>query len=163
MTDFLIGALKNGLSGKGIHMNPEQAVDGLTAEQAKMKTRDDCHSCYQILHHIIFWQDLMLEALRGKDVNWPKTNEPSWGNNEELKTSEDWEMLVSRFKFGLEEARSFAENSESLEPLPAWPGVSIGRALMVFAQHNAYHIGELVATRKGLGFWPPPGKSQTLF
>lgn len=163
MLDFMIPALKNSLSGKGIHMNPLQAVDGLSHNEAKQTPRDDCHSCYQILHHIVFWQDLMLDALRGNEVSWPQSNDVSWPANEGLDSQSKWDDIVARFGSGIEEARLLAEKSDDLSPLPAWPGFSVGRGLLVFGQHNAYHIGEIVATRQSLGLWPPPGKSQTHF
>lgn len=97
----------------------------------------------------------MLDALKGKeDVSWPKNNEPSWPK-ELPKDSKKWDELLERFKIGMEEAYQLTENIESLEELPSWPKVPIFRALMVLGQHNAYHIGQIVATRQALGHWPP--------
>jgi hypothetical protein len=53
------------------------------------------------------------------------------------------------------------ENIKSMEALPSWPKVPAFRALMVFGQHIAYHIGEIVAIRQALGYWPPSEDHKT--
>jgi uncharacterized damage-inducible protein DinB len=161
MLDTMKVALNFSLTGKHIHVNPVKAVENLTAEKASKLPENGEHSCWQILHHIVFWQDLMLEALRRKkEVNWPKTNELSWAA-EISNNDKDWNNLVERFKKGLDEALKMTEDIESQEELPAWPKVPAYQALMVFGQHNAYHIGQLVATRQALGFWPPSPDHKT--
>ncbi len=161
MFDTMTAALKFSLTGKHIHINPVKAVENLTPEMAAKLPANSEHSCWHILYHIVFWQDLMLEALRRKkEVNWPKTNEPSW-NAMITKDEKDWNDLVERFKSGMDEALNMAKDIESQEELPAWPKVPAYQALMVFGQHNAYHIGEIVATRQALGFWPPSSDHTT--
>lgn len=161
MFGILTASLKNSIKGEHIHVNPMNALENLTPEMAAKVPEDSEHSCWHILYHIVFWQDLMLEALRGKkDVNWPKNNEPSWPK-ELPKNSKKWEELVQHFKSGMQEAYTMAESVESLEELPSWPKVPAFRGLMVLGQHNAYHIGEIVATRQALGFWPPSPEHKT--
>lgn len=155
MLGTLTAALKNSLNGKGIHIDPMKALENLTPEMAAQVPEKSQHSCWHILHHIVFWQDLMLEALRGeKEVKWPKNNEPSWPSSIS-GNKKDWDKLVERFRVGLEEGYKMTEDIESQDDLPAWPKAPPFRALMVFGQHNAYHIGEIVATRQALGMWPP--------
>ncbi len=161
MLGTLTAALKNSLNGKHIHVNPLKALENLTPEMAAQIPESGEHSCWHILNHIVFWQDLMLEALRGnKEVEWPINNEVSWPTKIS-KNEKDWKELVARFKSGLDEGYKMTENIEFQDDLPAWPKVPAFRALMVFGQHNAYHIGEIVATRQALGFWPPSPDHKT--
>jgi len=155
MLETMSNALKFSLTGKHIHVDPEKALENLTAEMAAEIPANSEHSCWQILGHIVFWQDLMLEALRRKEkVAWPKSNEPSWAIKV-TKNERDWSELVDRFKAGLKDALEMSDDIGSQEPLPAWPKVPTYQALMVFGQHNAYHIGQIVTTRQALGYWPP--------
>ena len=161
MLDTMTTALKFSLTGHHIHVDPQKAVENLTAEMAGKVPENSEHSCWHILHHIVYWQDLMLEALRKKEtVNWPKNNEMSWAVKI-TKDDKDWNVLVERFKAGVGEALKMSEDIESQEALPAWPKVPAYQALMVFGQHNAYHIGEIVATRQTLGYWPPSPDHKT--
>ena len=161
MLETMTKALKFSLTGKHIHVDPLKAVENLTPKMAAKLPANGEHSCWHILHHIVFWQDLMLEALRrNKEVNWPKDNKQSWAAD--ISSDEkDWNDLVNRFKSGLDEALKMTDDIESQEELPAWPKVPAYQALMVFGQHNAYHIGEIVATRQALGFWPPSPDHKT--
>ena len=156
MIERLEKSIKMGLRGKHIHIDPVKAVQGLTAETARMIPEKGNYSCWHYLYHIVFWQDLMLGALRKESVNWPKSNEASWPNDDMLKDDDDWTTLVEKFEKGLVDAESLTSTLDSMDDLPAWPKVPPFAAYMVFAQHNAYHIGQIVATRQALGLWPPP-------
>ncbi len=161
MIERLEKSIKNGFRGKFTHMDPLKALDGLTAGIARMVPPNGEHSCWHILHHVVFWQGLMLGALRKESVVWPKNNETSWPTDKQLKQDEDWIALVEKFEKGLDEADSMTKNIESMEDLPAWPKVPPFAAFLVFVQHNAFHVGEIVATRQALGNWPPPDYKPT--
>ncbi len=40
--------------------------------------------------------------------------------------------------------------------IPHGEGQTILREALLVADHNAYHVGQLVAVRRLLGIWPPP-------
>ncbi|MFW9974749.1 MAG: DinB family protein [Candidatus Thorarchaeota archaeon] len=161
MNEILTAALKNSIKGQHVHVDPMDALLNLNFEMASKLPKNSEHSCWHILYHIVYWQDLMLEALRGKkDMNWPKNNEASWLKNLP-KDRENWDELVQRFISGIEEAYRLTEKIESVEALPSWPKVPPFRALMVLSQHNSYHIGQIVTTRQILGFWPPTSEYKT--
>ncbi|MDH4214313.1 MAG: DinB family protein [Candidatus Thorarchaeota archaeon] len=152
----MANAFKRGLRGKHTHMDPLKALEGLTPENARMVPSKGTHSCWHILYHIVYWQELMLTAIKGEEVDWPKNNEESWPTNKLLERSKDWVKLVEKFENGLNEAENLTRTLESTEDLPAWPKVPPFAAFLVLAQHNSFHIGEIVATRQALGIWPPP-------
>ncbi|MGQ4912836.1 MAG: DinB family protein [Candidatus Thorarchaeota archaeon] len=163
MQEPLLEMVRIALSGRHIHINPVHALEGIDADQAAAVPVDGVHSCWHLLHHTVFWQDLMLEALRGKTVEWPETNSVSWPAPREKCDARVWSDLVGQFRDGVAEAETLAESVDAETALPGWPKVTALGAFMILAQHNAYHIGEIVAMRQVLGFWPPPGKSQTSF
>ena len=160
MLDKLETNLRGGLRGKYIHLDPLKVVDGLDAEGAKKVASKGTHSCWQLLHHIVYWQDLMLSSCKGESVQWPKNNDASWPENESLD-EETWTGIITQFKNGIEEAEKLSNKIESLSDLPAWPKVPLFVALMHLIQHNSFHLGEIVATRQTLGLWPPPDYKQT--
>ena len=161
MIERLEKSIKMGIRGKHTHIDPLKAVQGLTAEAARKIPDNGHHSCWHNLYHIVFWQDLMLGALRKESVDWPKNNELSWPKAEQMKNDENWDALVKKFEKGLAEADSLTSSIDSVDDLPAWPKVPPFAAYFVFVQHNSFHIGELVATRQALGLWPPPDYKPT--
>ncbi len=40
-------------------------------------------------------------------------------------------------------------------PIPHGDGQTILREALLLADHNAYHVGQIVAVRRLLGLWPP--------
>ncbi len=156
MFEVMTNSFKRGLRGKGTHLDPLKALDGFTPETARMIPNNGTHSCWHILYHIVYWQDFMLAALRGEQVDWPKNNEESWPTSKMIENQEDWMGLIEKFENGLIEAESLTSKLESTKDLPAWPKVPPFAAFLVLIQHNSYHIGEIVATRQALGLWPPP-------
>jgi len=154
-------SILNGLQGTHVHVNPFKALEGLDADTAKKVPPNGGHSCWQILYHIVYWQDFMLPHLRKEEVNWPRDNKKSWPDNDSLNGEEDWEALITRFKKGIEEAEVITKTIDSFENLPTDPKVPSYAALMVFIEHNAYHVGQIVATRQAIGAWPPPDYKKT--
>lgn len=159
--DVVEQALKRGIRGKHTHIDPLKAIEGLTADTARKVPENGTHSCWHLLHHIVYWQELMLSALRGEKVNWPKNNDASWPTKTTIEETENWNELVKQFERGLAEAEEHVQKIESFENLPAWPKVPPFTAILVLSQHNSFHLGEIVATRQALGIWPPPEYKST--
>ena len=40
-------------------------------------------------------------------------------------------------------------------------GIRRGEGLAIVAQHNSYHLGQIVMLRRVLGAWPPPAGGDT--
>jgi hypothetical protein len=46
------------------------------------------------------------------------------------------------------------EKTDLFAPLPHAPGYTIFREIVLAADHNAYHIGELAIMRQTMNLWP---------
>ncbi|MDP2873134.1 MAG: DinB family protein [Bacillota bacterium] len=144
-----------GLRGHSSHVPPKRAVRGLTADEAAAEAAaappDGLHSAHRLLHHIVYWQDLMLAPAAGDKVQWPQGPE-NWDC-----PMASWDDLVGRFAAGLEKAEKLAREADLTVRIPEWgPEMTVGGALGVLITHNSYHIAQLVDVRKATGHWPPP-------
>ena len=61
--------------------------------------------------------------------------------------------LVDKFLQGISKAEDLAKSIDLHKPLPAWSESPVIQAFMVLLQHNSYHLGQLITTRKSLGLW----------
>ena len=155
--DSEIGSLlREWLRGKHTHVDPLKAVKGLSFEMANKRPGKDVHSCRELLYHIVYWQDLMLSALRGEDVKWPEDFSLGWPLPSKINTELKWKKLVNNFCKGVEEAETLSQKKRLTETLPSWKYVNSIGALGILALHNSYHIGQLVTVRQSLKQWPPP-------
>jgi hypothetical protein len=141
--EAILHQLKCTHNNRGWFVPLNEAVHGLTAEQAAQKSADN-HSVGQLTHHILFWTERNL--LLFKTGSSDKFN----GNNEETFDKFDqqqWDSLVvqvDRVFTELEEWITKASDDEIQKYKERLSNIPI---------HNAYHIGQIISARKAQGSW----------
>ncbi|MGY5853587.1 MAG: DinB family protein [Candidatus Thorarchaeota archaeon] len=156
MKDIVTQILKQGLRGHNTHMSPRRVFLGLDVDSARLVPGEGAHSCLDQLFHIVFWQDLVLEVARGKKVDWAETHGKDWPTETHLLDNSLWDSLLERFELGLKQADDILDNDDLTKPMPAWSDAPVAKAMLVLAQHNSYHLGQIVLARQVLKKWPPP-------
>lgn len=122
------------------------AVAGLTSEQASWTDGKGNHSVGQLANHLIFWNQLNLESMKGQKP------EKFSGNNDETFNSFDaksWNATVKKLDEVLTELERLVESADDAK-LKA-----VATTIANINAHNAYHIGEMVVVRKEQGSWDP--------
>lgn len=165
--EALADALIRALSAEDAHVDPVRALAGLDADlagrvpwaglapAAGRPSLDAPYSIYQLLRHLVYWQDLLLRALRGEPVAWPRTAAEGWRAPQRPPSEAAWREAVARFLAGLREAQQRARE------LAGRPEDPLLRHVLVLALHNSYHLGQIVLLRRMLDAWPPPGGGDT--
>jgi hypothetical protein len=67
-----------------------------------------------------------------------------------------WTLSVKGFQADLEEAIKMAREStlDLTANIPHGTGQTYLRQILLIADHNAYHLGQIVQVRKLMGDWP---------
>ncbi|MFX1323559.1 MAG: DinB family protein [Promethearchaeota archaeon] len=157
MEKQLLKDISSGIIGELTHLHPKKAVKGLTPAVARKKPKNLDHSCWDLLHHTVFWQDILLKNLEGEFVDWYPPHNKNWPSDEYLGNDDNFWGLLDKFNKNLEIATDKLKNIKLMDtvkigaPLP--PEATYFRILLVFLQHTSYHLGQLVYTRKLLGDW----------
>lgn len=146
------------LSGKGAHVEAKKAFEGLPWKIAGGRPRGVPHSLFQLLNHMIYWQDWVLKWLGGEKPPIPKHAGGSWPGAAGPAASKEWEQAVRRFRKGLDE---MTRRSREADLLSKRGGKSRLEMLRTIASHNSYHLGQVVQLRQILGAWPPPSGGLT--
>ena len=147
----------DGLHGRYTHIDPRKTLIGLTAKVARKKPRPDLHSCWELLYHMIVWQDFTVRAFAGENVNWDKAMEIEWLEEPDMKDDADFYALVEKFNTGFEKMADFLETGDLKAPTHTIEGKTNIQLAMVVLGHNSYHAGQIVVTRTLLDDWPPSG------
>lgn len=151
MNESLKKALTQGLYGKNTHIDPKKAIEGLTATTAKISLENEFHTCWALIHHMVVWMEVILDSIRGKEVDWKKISEESnWPDTKVYEHEGKFEKLVEKFLNGIETAEELLKESNLNEPMPAWANEPILTGFIVLLQHNSYHLGQLIAVRRAL-------------
>jgi uncharacterized damage-inducible protein DinB len=154
MKDLVVKIMTEALRGMYAHTNPGKVLAGLTADDARKKPTETTRSCWEVLYHMVYWQDITLEVLRGKAIDMDDAMKRTWPETTDLKEDDQWPMLIERYRDGLVEVRDVLYG-EDPKRIVEGLDVSVAQAILVNAQHNSYHLGQLVDTRRILELWPP--------
>jgi hypothetical protein len=143
------------LRGGGAHVSFESAIKGLPADLRGKRPKGASHSPWEILEHMRIAQADILEFSRdAKHVSpewpagyWPKTPAPP--------SAAAWNRTVRSFGADLEAMCGLVEakSTDLYARIPHGSGQTILREALLVADHNAYHLGELVVVRRLLGAW----------
>ena len=143
------------LSGKGAHASFDEAVADFPEHLRGVRLKDAPHSAWELLEHMRIAQWDMVEFSRDAAHVSPEWPLGYWPGNTAAPTSAEWEKSVSAFRSSLQDMRKMlgSEECDLFKPLAHGKGQTLLREAMQLADHNAYHVGELVFLRRLLGAW----------
>ncbi len=142
------------LEGGHAHATFEAATKGLPASLRARAPKGLPYSPWQLLEHLRIAQWDILEFSRNRDHESPAWPDGYWPR--EAKPDESaWRRSVSRFRHDLKamEALVTDPRTDLFARIPWGDGQTILREALLVADHNAYHLGELVVVRRMLGAW----------
>lgn len=142
------------LEGGHAHVTLEKALAGLDPKHRGARPGTGLHSVWEELEHMrIAQEDILRYTL---DPAWESPDWPSgYWPKRESPTEAQWDSTVARFQADLEEVSSLVREAgrDLTAPIPHGEGRTYLRQVLLVADHNAYHLGQIVQTRKLLGSW----------
>ena len=143
------------LTGGHAHATFEQAVKNLPVELRGKVPNGAEHSPWQLLEHLRIAQRDILEFSRNAKHQSPKWPEGYWPKEKAPADEKDWDKSVRAFKKDLKELCALVEDEKTdlFAKIPHGDGQTVLREALLTADHNAYHIGQLVLVRRLLGAW----------
>jgi len=152
LREQLVSLLKGGQA----HVHFMDAVDGFPEAKRGTFVEGLPHTGWQLMEHarIVQW-DILEFSRNPKHVSpgfpegyWPKTPVPP--------DEAAWAKSVQGFQHDLQEMIKLVKNPkvDLHSAIPYGDGQTILREALLLADHNAYHLGQLVDLRRALGAWP---------
>ena len=143
------------LSGGHAHAKFEDAVQGLMSQLRGTKPAGFPHSAWMILEHLRLAQWDILEFSRNGKHRSPKWPEGYWPQTEAPPNAQAWSQSVEQFESDLDAMQELVKNPESdlFAKIPWGDGQTILREALLLADHNSYHVAQLVDIRRLLGAW----------
>jgi len=142
------------LKGKSAHADFDSAVSGFPVKRAGERPRGAEHSAWQLLEHLRIAQWDILEFTRNPKHVSPEWPERYWpAAQPPVKTA--WSKSVRAFRADLRAMMALVADpaTDLLSPIPHGQGQTLLREALLVADHNAYHLGQLVMLRRLLGAW----------
>ncbi len=144
------------LRGGGAHLDFEKAIDGLPPELRNVKPSGLPFSAWGLLEHMRIAQWDILEFSRDAKHVSPSWPEGYWPGTDAPPSPEAWDRSVAAFRADRNAMEQLVASAKTdlYSKIPHGEGQTILREALLVADHNAYHLGQLVMLRRLLGAWP---------
>jgi hypothetical protein len=144
------------LKGGGAHVHFMDALEGFPEGKRGTYAQGLPHTGWQLLEHARLAQWDILEFSRNPNHVSPDFPEGYWPKVPAPQTDEEWNDSMYAFRRDLREMIRLVENrhTDLHVPIPHGEGQTILREALVLADHNSYHLGQLIDLRRALGSWP---------
>jgi hypothetical protein len=141
------------LSGEGAHIDFAPAVEGWPVELRGVRHGGMPHSAWELLEHLRIAQWDMLEFSRDARHVSPAWPEGYWPGSALPPDDGAWERSVAAFEADRAAMRALVMDagSDLFAPFAHGEGQNLLREALQMADHNAYHVGQLMSLRRGLG------------
>ena len=152
--DALRALLSKLLDWEDAHAAFDTAVEGIPSETRGARRDGVPHSPWQLLEHLRICQHDILDFCRNPkyvemamEEYWPPAAEPP--------SPKAWSASVAAIRRDLAALKRLAADRrlDLFARIPHGSGQTYLRELLLVADHNAYHVGQLVALRRALGAW----------
>jgi hypothetical protein len=143
------------LRGGSAHAKFEDAVKNFPAKLRGVKPEKFPHTAWMLLEHMRIAQRDILEFSRDAKHESPKWPEGYWPKAEAPANAAAWEKSVKDFRADLKAMEDLVANPKTdlFAKIPWGDGQTILREALLVADHNAYHLAQIVDVRRLLDAW----------
>ena len=143
------------LKGSGAHLSFEDAIADLPEDSRGAHVEGVPHTPWRLLEHMRIAQWDILEFSRDPKHVSPKFPDGYWPDSDIPPSTNAWDESVEAFRADLKAMQDLVANpaTDLFAPIPHGDGQTILREALLVADHNAYHLGQLVVLRHCLGAW----------
>lgn len=143
------------LEGGEAHADFRHAFSELPESQRGVKPAGAPHSAWQLLEHFRIAQWDILEFSRSPKHVSPQFPEGYWPVSEAPPNDEAWDKSVAAVERDLAAMKKLvgSPKTDLFAPIAHGRRQTILREALLLADHNAYHLGQVVLLRRLLGAW----------
>jgi hypothetical protein len=144
------------LRGDNAHMGFDAAVADFPMEEINKPVPQGTYLVWHLLEHMRIVQWDILEFVRNPDYVSPDFPDGYWPRPGEKATPAVWDKSVKAFQKDLDALQEMAKDprTDLFSPIPHAKDYTVFREILLAADHNAYHLGELVSLRRVLNMRP---------
>src|SRR6516165_6271836 len=144
------------LRGGGAHLSFDKAVADIPPALRDRTVPPVPHSPWRLLEHLRIAQWDILEFSRNPRHVSPPFPDGYWPAGDAPPDYAPWKRSVLAFRADLQAMQGLVAGpaTDLFAPFPHGQGQTLLREALLVADHNAYHLGQLVVVRRALGAWP---------
>jgi hypothetical protein len=145
--------LDNLLRMEGAHVSFAEATAGFPVDLRGVNTSGAPHTAWELLEHMRIAQEDILDFSRNSGYRDKTFPDDYWPPAKVPPNDRAWGKSVERFESDLAEMRALVSDpaQDLFAAIPHGAGQTLLREALLVADHNSYHLGQLVFLRKSLG------------
>ncbi|MBD3335494.1 MAG: DinB family protein [Candidatus Eisenbacteria bacterium] len=157
--DLLRRQLKTLLEGHGAHAPALETLEDFPYGLAGKRLPGSPHTPWRLLEHMRIAQWDILEFCRNPGHVSPEFPDGYWPEADDPAGRQEWDAALARFRNDLEEMGKLVLDPgvDILAEIPHGQGQTILREALLVADHNAYHLGQMMLMRRTLEAQPLNG------
>jgi uncharacterized damage-inducible protein DinB len=143
------------LQGGQAHLTLDEVIKNFPSKLRGLKPKGAPHSAWQLLEHIRIAVWDILEFSRDPNHVSPSWPDGYWPKTEEPPNDAAWDKSIAAINKDMEAMQKLVESEDTdlYAKIPHGTGQNILREALLVADHNAYHIGQILLLRRLLGAW----------
>ena len=132
------------------HVSANEVLQSFDYSLLGRKPAGAPYTPWELFEHLRIAQWDILEFSRDADHVSPEFPNGYWPDQSAPASRQEWGDKRTRFFDELQQMKELIErdSSELFEKIPHGSGQTLAREAMVLADHNAYHLGQIVLLRK---------------
>jgi len=154
-SDALRQHLLDLLRGRNAHQDFDASLADFPSKLRGLKPPGAPYTAWQLLEHMRIAQWDILEFSRNPKHKSPAWPEGYWPKTEAPPNAASWINSLRSFRADLKSMAKLVgdKKTDLYAKIPHGTGQTILREAMLVADHNAYHLGQIVLLRRLLGVW----------
>lgn len=148
--------LRRFLNWHEAHLDWQAALKNFPVKLRGKRPKGAPHSAWELLEHMRIATHDILEFSRDPKYVSPEWPSGYWPKKPAPPNATAWHKSVKALSRDLDEMGKLVANpaTDLFARIPHGSGQTILREALLIADHNAYHLGQLVLVRRLLGCWP---------
>lgn len=147
----------NQLDARQAHVSFDDAIATLPAEARGLRPDGLPYAPWELLEHLRIAQHDILDFCQNPAYTQPDWPDDYWPDAAAPPSDAAWNESIRRFRADLQAMKDLVADpaTDLYAEIPHGDGQTLLREALLVADHNAYHVGQLVTVRRLLGCWPP--------
>lgn len=147
--------LQKVLAWEDAHVGFDRAVADIPPNLRGTQPPGLPYSLWQLVEHLRLAQHDILDFSRNanyREMKWP---DAYWPSSPEPPSADAWDKSIAAYKADCDALQKMAADTklDLNARIPHGSGQTYLRELLLVADHNAYHVGQIVLVRRLLGCW----------
>jgi hypothetical protein len=150
------------LRGGNAHLTLDETIESFPMDRVNERFPNGEKSTWEVLEHMRLTQEDIIDFMCNPDYRekeWPRDSWPPPGT---IATPADWRATVDGLHDGIRRVEAMLEDEsfDLYSEIPWGVGQNRLREVLIIADHNSHHLGEISIMRQAMSTWPKSARER---